>query len=116
MSFSLSRLRSTPRAMSIARSSHVRFYVKLRITKIIEFGVRNPAELHLDAAGAQIGVGEPALVVRAPVGSNAKRDAVGVRREYPSLYRPFARPLSPHGPAPGPAPVPRLGQRPVHAW
>src|SRR6202035_4086322 len=114
MSFSLSRLRSTLRSMSIAASSKVGVVghrvVKLRITKVVEFGVRNFAELHLDAARAQVGVGEPALAARPPVHYGAERDAFGVRRESPPLHGPLPRYLHPDESAPGPPPVSRLGQ------
>src|ERR1700749_520908 len=86
MSFSLSRLRSTLRSMSIAASSKVpgvfskHRVVKLRITNVVKFGVRNPAELHLDAARAHVGIGEPAFVA-----GQAERDAAGVSREHPSF-------------------------------
>src|SRR6201999_2337867 len=121
MSFSLSRLRSTLRSMSIAASSKVGVVVRhrvvtLRITKVVELGVRNPAELHLDAARAHVRVGEPALAARPPVHDGAEGDAVGIRREQPSLHGTLPRNLHPDEPAPGAPPVPRLGQRPVHAW
>src|ERR1700749_4213944 len=83
MSFSLSRLRSTLRSMSIAASFQVsgvfskHRFVKLRITKVVKFGVRNPAELHLDAARAQVGIEEPAFVA-----GQAERDAIGIFREH----------------------------------
>src|SRR5882757_10869222 len=116
MSFSLSRLRSTLRSMSIAASSKVGVVlkhrvVKLRITKVVEFGIRNPAELQRDAASAQVGVGEPAFTA-----GQAKRDAVGVRREQPALHGTPPGHLHPDEPAPSAPPVSRLGQRPVHAW
>src|ERR1700733_2940590 len=116
MSFSLSRLRSTLRSMSIAASSKVpgvlsEHRVLLRISKVVELGVRNPAELHLDTARAHVDEGEPALA-----GRQAERDAVGVRREHASLHGTLPGHLHPDQPAPGTPPVPRLGKRPVHSW
>src|ERR1700722_6045394 len=115
MSFSFSRLRSTLRSMSIAASSKVGVLirhrvVKLRIAKVVELGVRNPAELHLDAARTQVGMGEPALT-----GGQVERDAVGVGRQNPSLQGAFPGDLHLDEPAPGSPPVPRLGQRPARA-
>src|SRR5919108_2382 len=62
MSFSLSRLRSTLRSMSIAGS---------------KLGVRMP-ELHLDGAGAQRRVAEPAAVTL-----DVQRDPVRIGRDDP---------------------------------
>src|ERR1700756_3093258 len=113
MSFSFSRLRSTLRSMSIAASSKVGVLkhrvVKIRICKLFELGIRNPPELDLDAARAQLPVPEPPL---AP--GQVERDAVSVRRQHPALDRALALHLhlaQPSGRAP---PVPRLGQRAVH--
>src|ERR1700753_306250 len=122
MSFSLSRLRRTLRSMSIAASSKgfgvvsQHRVVKLRITKIAELGVRNPAELHLDAARAQFVVAEPpfgAGVLHAFAIGQSEGDTLGVRREQPALHGPLARCPRPDEPAPGAPPVARLGQRPV---
>src|SRR3984957_7906874 len=100
--------------MSIAANSKVpgvvseHRVVMLRITKVVELGIRNPAELHLDAARAHVDVGEPALAA-----GQAERDAVGVRREHAPLHGTLPGYLHPDQPAPGTPPVPRLGQRPV---
>src|ERR1700722_9304324 len=120
MSFSFSRLRSTLRSMSIAASSQVFvvfvavFFVgEVRIFVFIfclaEFGVRNPPELDLDGARAQLPQPEPALAL-----GQVERDAAGIRREYPALHRSLAGHLDLDQPADRAPPVPRLGQRAVH--
>src|ERR1700729_589431 len=80
MSFSLSRLRSTLRSMSIAGRS------KLRL--------RGP-ELHLDGAGAQGGVPETA-----PGPPDVQDDPVRVGRDDPAGDRPRTpgKPRNPGGP------------------
>src|SRR3984957_14928656 len=115
MSFSFSRLRSTLRSMSIAASSQVFvvFVGEVRIFVFIfclaEFGVRNPPELDLDGARAQLPQPEPALAL-----GQVERDAAGIRREYPALHRSLAGHLDLDQPADRAPPVPRLGQRAVH--
>src|SRR6516165_11145766 len=117
MSFSLSRLRSTLRSMSIAASSKVRFVGKLQIGNpaVKLFQVRvvrvvRPPELHLDSTRPQVVVREPALGA-----VHVHRDTLGVRREYPALDGSRRSRLDPDQPARGPSPVSRLGQRPVHS-
>src|SRR3974390_119267 len=87
MSFSLSRLRSTLRSMSIAASSQVRFVGKLQIrnpaVKVFQVRVVRPPELHLDSTRPEVGVRE-----LAPGTVHVHRDALGVRREHPALDGP----------------------------
>src|SRR5580700_11393318 len=118
MSFSLSRLRSTLRSMSIAASSQIRLVGKLLVRypvvdsgagKLVKFRVGQPPELHLDGTRAQIPIAEPVLGT-----VDVQRDAIGVRREHPALHRPRTR-LNPHQPPGRTPPVPRLGERAVHA-
>src|SRR6516164_11375732 len=115
MSFSLSRPRSTLRSMSIAASSKVRFAGKLLIRRLavgelFKFRLGHRPELHLDGAGPQVTVGEP---VRGAV--DVHRDAIGVGREHPALHDSLRARLDPDKPPGRPPPVPRLGQRAVHA-
>src|SRR5215467_1627022 len=115
MSFSLSRPRSTLRSMSIAASSKVRFAGKLLIRRLsvgelFKFRLGHSPELHLDGAGPQVTVGEPA---RGAV--DVHRDAIGVGREHPALHDSLRTRLDPDKPSGRPPPVPRLGQRAVHA-
>src|SRR5215467_1368142 len=110
MSFSLSRLRSTLRSMSIAASSKVRFVGKLIIGKLVagnlaKLRVGQPPEFHLDSARTQVAVREPA------VGTiHVDRDAVVVRGEHPPLYGSLRCRLDPDQPPGGSPPVPRLNQ------
>src|SRR5215468_875401 len=115
ISFSASRPRSTLRSMSIAASSKLRFAGKLLIRKLavgelFNFRQGYPPELHLDGAGPQVTVGEPA---RGAV--DVHRDAIGVGCEHPALHDSLRARLDPDKPSGRPPPVPRLDQRAVHA-
>src|SRR5579875_864102 len=70
ISFSLSRLRSTLRSMSIAGRSKLRLRVALA------------AELHLDSPRAQDGVAEPAAGLR--VAADVQRHSIRVGRDDPA--------------------------------
>src|SRR5271166_6858512 len=107
MSFSLSRLRSTVRSMSIAGRSKLRLRVP---------------ELHLDGAGAQCAVPEAA-----PGPLDVQGHPVRVGRDHPAGDRPRnpGEPGNPGIPGVGDGdldqashrtpPVPRIGQRAVDA-
>src|SRR6266566_3804812 len=123
MSFSLSRPRRTLRSMSILASPVPR---PGAIKHAAGLGVpgAGPAELDLHLARAEFGVIEFEAVTvdvqrhraiagledPAPDGRRARR------RSGPAGFHVAAdRERGADQPAPGPAPVPRLGERPVHA-
>src|SRR5579859_5886590 len=113
MSFSLSRPRRTLRSMSILAPVSRPGAVKPPPGA----GLGRPAELDLHLARAQFGVAElPAVTC------DVQRHGRVASREHPALYRRCTGPRAAvrrqrraHQPAPGPAPVPRLGEWPVHA-
>src|SRR5215469_14154755 len=127
ISFSLSRLRSTLRSMSIAASS------KLVVGRLVIVG--EPIKLVGREVGVVVPIRQVALVrvrqrpeldlnppwaerrvLKVPPGaSHVQRHAVIVRGEDPALHGALARHLDLHQPPGGAPPVPRLGQRPVHA-
>src|SRR6516164_9253280 len=100
MSFSLSRLRSTLRSISIAGRS--------------KLGWRVP-EFHLDGSRTQHGVREAAAGVRVTV--DVQGHPVGVGSGDPAGYRPGTGGIGDRDldqPAHGTAPVPAVGQRAIH--
>src|ERR1700722_4497480 len=101
MSFSLSKLRSTVRSMSIAGRSKL---------------ARRMPELHLDRPRAEHGVGEAAA--GCGVTLDVQGHPVGVGRGDPAGHGPGSARIGPRDldqPSRRAAPVPRVGQRAVHA-
>src|SRR5215510_7122425 len=121
MSFSLSRLRRTPRSMSIGPPPGPRAGGAGRGGVLAAGLGRGPPELHLHPARPQLGVAELEVLA-----IDLQDDPVVTGRDDPALdgcglrlgvgvWVTGAGQRYPHQPARGPAPVARLRERAVHA-